>query len=390
MKKLISLIIICVIIIGLVYYLKDKGSLDIGKYVKGKEIKNEDIVTNSLQSKNSVYYYNKLSDYEKEIYNKLLSGISKLDNEITLEVNTETDQAKTSKDVSESFGYIFADHPEIWYVKPSYEIKVSSIVGINVVKINVEYTLSSIAEMNQEVKVVQQKIDEIISKTIKSNMTDYQKEIAVHDYLAEKIEYYNYTNINNIPDSKHSAYGGIVDNSAVCDGMTKAYQLVLNKLNIENVFVQGTTAGAPHAWNLVKLDGEYYHIDLTSSATIMGETKANLPVHAYVNITDQDILVTHTIERREILPLSTAVKYNYYKYEGKEITHMDTFSYKLKEIINSNKNNKLLEVKITGIYNPSEKLIDELYTLDYNQMKTKRQNKVSYNKVLDVYIVPNT
>jgi len=342
-----------------------------------------------LQNKNSVYYYNTLSDYEKNTYNKLLDGISKLDKAITLDINTDTDQNKMSEEISRVLSYVFADHPEIWYVTSSYEIKVNSYLGVNVVKVSMKYTVSSTAERDKEIEQVERKIDQIISENIKSNMTDYEKELVIHDYLAENIVYYKYTNINNIPDEKHNAYGAIVDKSAVCDGITKAYQLFLNKLGIENIFVEGTAEGTPHAWNLVNLDGEYYHTDLTSSTTLMGETKTNMPVHVYFNITDSDILETHTIERRNKLPKAIATKYNYYKYEQKEITYMDNFDYSLEQIVNNNKNRNLLEIKITGVNSPAEKLIDSLYELDYNQIKTKRASKVSYNKALDVYIIPS-
>lgn len=220
-------------------------------------------------------------------------------------------------------------------------------------------------------------------------MTDYEKELAIHDYLAGSIVYYKYTDINDIPDEKHNAYGAIVDKSAVCDGMTKAYQLFLNKLGIENIFVEGTAEGIAHAWNLVKLNGEYYHTDMTSSTTLMGATRNNMPVHVYFNITDSDILETHTIESRNKLPKATATKYNYYKYEQKEITYIDNFDYSLKQIVNNNNNRDLLEIKITGVNSPAEKLIDGLYNLDYNKIKTRRVSKVSYNKALDVYIVLN-
>ncbi len=388
MKKLIALVIICALIVGGIYYAKNKGYLDISKYLQGEEIKNEDILVNSLQSNNSVYYYTKLSDYQKSMYNKLLNGIAKLNQEITIDTNTDIDQEKISKEISDTLSYIFADHPEIWYVKPSYEIKVNSYLGINVVKVSMMYTVSSKSELDKEVKEVEERVNNILNKMIKSNMTDYEKALVIHDYLAENITYYKYNDIESIPDEKHSAYGSIIDKSAVCDGITKAYQIILNKLDIENIFVEGTTEGVPHAWNMIKLDEEYYHIDLTSSATIMGDTKTNMPVHVYFNVTDYDILETHTIEKREKLPIAKSTKYNYYKYEGKEITHMDNFDYMLKQIVNRNNNKQLIEIKITGVYNAAEKLVDELYNLDYNQIKTKRVNKVSYNKVLDVYILP--
>ncbi len=388
MKKLISLIVLCLIAIAIVYYSKGKVNIDVNKYFTEKPVENKDIKTNSLQSVSSVYYYDKLTDYEKEIYNKLLSGMSKLEKDIKIEVNTEVDQNKIAEDVSQSFEYIFADHPEVWYVKPDYEIKVSSIIGINTIKIGMKYTVGSVAEKDAQAKELAAYIDSIISKHVRVGMSEYEKELAIHDALARNIVYYKYTDIDSIPDEKHNAYGALIGKSAVCDGFAKAYQLILNKMGIENILVQGTAEGVAHAWNAVKIGGEYYHVDLTSDATIMGETKANMPVHVYFNITDAEILETHTIENRDKLPAINATKYNYYTKEDKIITHMDSFDYKLKQVISNNKNAELLEVKVTGIYNVPEKLVDELYRLDYNRMKTTKSTKVSYNKILDVYIIP--
>lgn len=378
-------LIIFVILIGFVIYFVKNN--DINKYINLSNIENKDIITNDLQNSNSVYYYNKLSEYDQKIYNKILKGISKLESNITLDITTNLEKDELFNDISKVFSYVLADHPEIWYVKPNYGIKISNYLGINVVMVNMEYNVSNINDMKAEVNEISDKINNIINKVIKTNMTDYDKALFIHDYLAENIVYYKYTDVKDIPSDKHNAYSALINNSAVCDGFTKAYQLILNELNIQNIFIEGTTGDVAHAWNLVKLDSEYYHIDLTSNTTLMGNQKDNLPVHVYFNITDNDILETHTIEKRELLPSAVATKYNYYKIEEKEITYKDNFDNALEKIIKNNKNSKLLEVKITDVYNATSQFVNELYAQNYNKMKTNNIKKVEYNKILNIYIV---
>lgn len=388
MKKIIKLIMALVIIVFLGIYLKSKGYLDFSKYLPNEKIKNEDIVVNALQSDNSVYYYNKLSNHQKGLYNKILYGISKLDKTVALNINTDDSYEKISEEVANVFEYILADHPEIWYLKSGYQINVNSIAGINVVKVGLEYNVDSKLDLEKQTTIMLLKINEIISKNIKEEMSDYEKELAIHDYLALNINYYKFEDINNIPDIKHSAYGALIDKNAVCDGITKGYQLILNKLDIENILVKGTLENVSHAWNLVKLDEKYYHVDLTSDTTLL-KTKKQKPVHVYFNITDLDILETHEIEAREFLPVSNSVKYNYYKYENKEINSLDDFETKLETIILNNEKKEILELKITDVYNPSEKLVNGLYKLNYNNIKINRQKNISYIKAINVFVFAN-
>jgi hypothetical protein len=117
------------------------------------------------------------------------------------------------------------------------------------------------------------KINWIIAKIIKPSMTDFQKIFSIHSYIVNNVEYDtdNYFK-NKIPYDDYTALGALIKGKAVCEGYAEAVAELLDKAGIENQIVTGPANGigtdgkstwAPHAWNLVKMNGKYYNIDAT-------------------------------------------------------------------------------------------------------------------------------
>lgn len=98
--------------------------------------------------------------------------------------------------------------------------------------------------------------------SVDSGMTDIEKAIALHDYLAVNCEY-DYENYlsGSMPQTSFSAYGALVNRTAVCQGYALAYKLLLNKAGIKSYMV--TSDEMNHAWNLIELGGKYYQVDVT-------------------------------------------------------------------------------------------------------------------------------
>ena len=94
--------------------------------------------------------------------------------------------------------------------------------------------------------------------------SDYDKIKIIHDYLIDSIEYENDLTQNNVYD----IYGALVQKRCVCEGYAKAFQYLMNEMGIENTIVIGIGTNSKnetenHAWNYVKLDGEWYAVDVT-------------------------------------------------------------------------------------------------------------------------------
>ncbi len=79
-----------------------------------------------------------------------------------------------------------------------------------------------------------------------------------------------------------TAKGALLKKVAVCDGYSHAFQMVMRKLKIPCRFVTGSSGGVGHAWNMVKLSGKWYHIDVTFDDPIINGTNTNkIPYYTY-------------------------------------------------------------------------------------------------------------
>ncbi len=111
---------------------------------------------------------------------------------------------------------------------------------------------------------VDKKIQSVIRKKIKAGMTDAEKVKAVHDYIALNCayDYSNYLNVT-IPHESYTAAGVLLKKKGVCQGYAEAFGLFMDALNIPCKIIRGTAGGGGHAWNLVKVNKKWYHIDVT-------------------------------------------------------------------------------------------------------------------------------
>ncbi|WP_169007205.1 transglutaminase domain-containing protein [Faecalispora jeddahensis] len=108
---------------------------------------------------------------------------------------------------------------------------------------------------------IEQAAQAVISSVITSDMTQLQKIVAIHDYLVLNCSYDTSVATNSAPHDAYTAYGALVKQKAVCQGYAAAFQLLMQKLGIPGIVVQSTAMN--HAWNMVRYNGEWYHVDAT-------------------------------------------------------------------------------------------------------------------------------
>jgi len=113
-------------------------------------------------------------------------------------------------------------------------------------------------------EAVGKKAQEIIKQTIRPGMTDLQKEEVIHDYLLDHMQY-DYKEFSYGTPTKtrpYDVYGALIEQYAVCDGYASAMQLLGRLAGLDIIYIDGY-ASEPHAWNVIKLNGSYYHVDAT-------------------------------------------------------------------------------------------------------------------------------
>ncbi len=183
----------------------------------------------------------------------------------------------------ETFLQIWNNHPSLFYVQSKFSYSYYSSTGM-VTSYNVTYTDSE-ENVTVQKENLKREINQALSWTDNS-MTDVEKALAVHDYLVLDCEYdYDSYQSDAVPAESHSAYGALVEKKAVCDGYAKAYACILGELGISSKIVSSDVMS--HAWNLVSIDGAWYHVDATWDDPV--RDNIGRVVHKYFLLSDTAI-----------------------------------------------------------------------------------------------------
>ena len=126
------------------------------------------------------------------------------------------------------------------------------------------------------------------------DMPDYLKLLLIHDWIINNTRY----NIENMEEvGNHTAYGVLVKGSSVCMGYAEAANLLLQAAGIETRYVSGFGINASghresHAWNAVKLDGDWYMLDITWDDPVTSDN-SNVLRYDYFNVTSAQLAKDH-------------------------------------------------------------------------------------------------
>ncbi len=191
------------------------------------------------------------------------------------------------------------------------------------------------------------KVNAIIASVITPNMSEYQRALVLHDWLIYNADY-DQTLTNRDAD------GVLLKGSGVCDSYARAYLMLCTAAGIECITVTGY-AGEPHGWNMVNLDGDWYHVDCTWDDPVPGGDEN----HSYFLVDDDTLAKDHQWNRPGniidplgfIAPEAKGGKYSQNQAATYDFTFadMDEFAANVDEMIASG----LLKQQITGLYTGS-------------------------------------
>ncbi len=120
--------------------------------------------------------------------------------------------------------------------------------------------------VDEKEKYIYENSTSFIDKNIKEDMNDFDKAKIIHDYIIRNAKY-DTDNFNELvaenPDSV-SPYGFFKNGKAICLGYTLTYQLLCQMADVECIAIHAkANEGEEHGWNMIKLDDEWYHVDVT-------------------------------------------------------------------------------------------------------------------------------
>lgn len=169
---------------------------------------------------------------------------------------------------------------------------------------NVTFKVKYLTNQAQEA-AVQKKVDQILKTIIKPSMkTEFEKVKAINDYIVSNTAYGTKTKA-----SPHSAYAVLMEGQAVCQGYALTAYKMLEQAGFDVKYVVGTVNNnEAHAWNLVKIDGNWYHLDTTWNDPLPNRFGASS--YDYFLVTDAQLKKDHKWIASDY-PGATSTKYSY-------------------------------------------------------------------------------
>lgn len=272
----------------------------------------------------SYYAYNLLSDAEKSVYDSVLESINAFQPQW---LPDGVDMTET--DMQRIVTYILKDHPEIIWLRHGTLFEFDTATHI-VTRLKFTYCLTP-AETERRKAEIDSAVSAFLD-CVDESMSDYEVALRIYENIIKLADYDTMgleRQRKTVPpadqtDDLRSIYGVMVNKKAVCAGYAKTMQYLLNVCGIECVYVTSDT----HAWNLVKLEGDYYHLDVTwgdGSDTKKDKVQSEAINYDCFCITTEEALRldSHTPEAILPLPQCTAVGCNYHVRHG---LYFDSFA----------------------------------------------------------------
>lgn len=185
---------------------------------------------------------------------------------------------------------VLSDHPEAFWVLSSYDIQNNFHDGNYLVL----YSKYSYDEINAAFEEINTETERILSK-IPDKADELEREKIIHDALVDEISYD--TEAAESDDATADAfnmYGALVKKKAVCSGYAYAAKMLLNRVGIESRTVVGMSKNSGHMWNQVKINGQWYHLDVTWDDSL-SDSEVLYSRYNYFNITDELVQINHKI-----------------------------------------------------------------------------------------------
>lgn len=165
---------------------------------------------------------------------------------------------------------------------------------------------------------------------------DMELELLIHDMIINEVDYaYNSSNKPETAAFAHSVVGVLDGNSGtdvVCEGYAKTFQLLATYAGLESIYAVGMSGTGfnrgGHAWNLVKIDGSWYNIDLTWDDANDTEYDGyfydffNLATSVF-NANKEHDYCPNIFAGMYTVPNATATKAEYYNYFGLRVAEAD-------------------------------------------------------------------
>ena len=224
--------------------------------------------------------YNALNSKQKKIYEKIYNVCEEMPKGF---INLCEDYEDASKDVTIAYRAVLNDNADIFWMPEKYIVATNVKGGVSYAAIAFDHTYNNktvkypvtLSQRNKMKKELENKVKDII-ELASSAESQFEKEKIFNDYICENTEYAQNSNFAN------TSYGCLVKQQALCEGYSRGFKLLCNKVGIECDLIVGKAEDTGHMWNSVNIDGKHSFVDVTWN------DRPDYP-YFYFNITNEQL-----------------------------------------------------------------------------------------------------
>ena len=306
-----------------------------------------------------LHYYDQLNKEQQKAYYAIKEGLLNLQDSFVVPMLSQ-------KELSDIYFLIRMDSPEIFYsVTFSYKCYANSTA----VEMVPQYLFSK-DKIREHRQAMESRVKKLARQA--ASLDEKGKELFIHDFIVENVKYDKLKK----PYS-HEIIGALGNGVAVCEGIAKAVKILCDELNIWCIIALSEANPEKgikyrHAWNVIRINGQYYHLDVTFDNTL---SRGGTVRYDYVNLSDKQIFRDHEAVIWKI-PACSDNDHFYYKEKKISWTTMDEVRNRTKQAV---KKGKVLLFHWRGGYLTKEILTQLMEIFDQEAGAKEKTAYVSVN-----------
>lgn len=186
----------------------------------------------------------------------------------------------------------------------------------------------------------------------------WQQLRAIHDTLVRSIVY-----DQDLNQQHNNAASALLDHLSMCQGYAQAFLMIAEELGFQVRLISGQASAIDHAWNLVWLDGQPYHVDVTHDDPVPDGGKTDHPDHVHFLRSDAVMRESHHWIARDY-PACPQDGAFYYRELDLMAASLDQLKSRIDGFVSAadlgDEQSDQLEILYTGAERPSRKAVEKL------------------------------
>lgn len=305
------------------------------------------------------YYYNQLKKPAQAAYHAMLTGLRNLAPSFQVPL-------LDGKELADIYFCLRMDHPELFY---SVTYKYRYYKNASNAELIPEYLFDK-KKIQEHQKNMNARIEKLMRPA--KELKEMDKLLYIHDFICRSVRYDKLKKAYS-----HEIIGPLGLGVGVCEGIAKTVKILCDALNIWCIVAlcdNNPEKGIKyrHAWNVVKIEGKYYHMDATFDNSL-GKTEELR--YDYFLLSDKQIYRDHEPVIYET-PKCSDGDHFYYKIKKLSFTKEEEVR---KRGLQAAKKGKTLTFHWRGGYLTREMLAELLHILEEEAAKKEKHAKVSLN-----------